>query len=505
MAIDVVLKWLTEGAQKAAEEAGKISEEIEKTGEKAEETGKKFDEAGDKVEDTGNKVEKLGDKTSKAKSEAEKLTDAFKNVRKAGLAIAAVGGGMSVLAHRMTEARIEADKLQGMLNAKLSSAGLTQASGQIQEMAQELAKLNGEDPLRLADKIATVVSTGRGFRSLAKSGIVISTEERSAIRAADPEEQWELIQKAAARSMKELEGTLTDLQKATYAQQVRWGELQETMGEGSSVVRVALYNNVLSPLYSILETNEGLTKTAGAITSIGGAALAAGGGLIATVAQLAMIAQGFPALAATGTATFAAISGAIGPAIAGLVGMVAPIIALVAPFLLVAAAAAAAFYAIDRLSHWNEDKALKANIAKGDEAEKKLLDLTNKKRAEKGLPPKTMEEFQSGKEPAASAVQTARGTTPAVVPPTTQIPQMPMVSTPVTSFTPPSISDAQMIRAAEKAEAERLGLGASQVQNKVTLRPETRASQNSRGNWVVEILPKSFEIPNTFGRAVEAL
>jgi hypothetical protein len=42
-------------------------------------------------------------------------------------------------------------------------------------------------------------------------------------------------------------------------------------------------------------------------------------------------------------------------------------------------------------------------------------------------------------------------------------------------------------------------------QQKITLKPKNRVSQNSAGDYKVEILPETFIIPNPFGRAVEAL
>lgn len=364
------------------------------------------------------------------------------------------------------------------------------------------------------------------------------------------------------------------------------GAMQFTANAARGIVgAMQIWQTVKTWLDGARTASELLTSAQGVQTVATGAnTVAAGANTVATTTQATAagaatvanqadaiatselsVAQGAAATTAgaqaAATTTVAAATAAAGTAATGasvgFLAMAASAAAVVAPFLAIAAAAAVAMVAIDKLLHRKEDAALKENIAKGDVAGAKLLEMSNKKRAAAGLPPQTQEEFdRDGNGLSRVNTTSSAPSTPTVMPaiaqasqiaqPTSQNNEIESLKREIAVLKNKSTSTKSnkgvkkskgtkeelsigeaLVQAtggmddfagstggiysadgsfqAYDAKGNPVGKRAKQGSKKVTLKPKTKVSQASGGNWIVEILPEKFVIPNDFAREVGKL
>lgn len=497
MAIDIVLKMLSQGVDKVQTDVQKVKDTVKGVGDETKtttaETGRLTDSLAD-VGETGNKLENV-----------------VTTIRNVGAGLALAGAAGLALANRFTQAAIEADGLGSKTEALLSGQGLEGAIDQVKELGLQLALATGLDDDELSAKIAEAVASGR-VMSLRQYGIVIDAVGQKSITAArnvsaqaGAQEALNQIMKASIPAIQTLRDTSSAAALAAGELDVRWGNIEETIGEGTGVIKAALYNNVLSPLLDIAEANPEVLKTGGAVFAIGSAAAGGIGSLIGMVSQIGLMIISLNTMGITSVASFGAMS-ASALAAAGSIAIILAEIALVA------VAVAGLMYAFDKIAHYKEDKALKENIAKGDATDQKRLDFANERRAKKGLAPLTMAEYEG--DPTADdkknvdlgsaanqLTNIANGTAAPVAP---ALPAAPPI---------PSFNSVSAVATALPAQSGEAWIDTSKIPEssggtqpkKITLKPKTRVSQNSGGDYVVEILPEKFVIPNDFGRAVGAL
>jgi hypothetical protein len=357
----------------------------------AEQVEKKFDEVGSAGARLDANLDKVGqgDGFARAGANADALKGKLETVRNVAAGFAVAGGVGMALSDNLAQAFVEADRLGGRLESMMKGKGLEAGIEQVRKLGNEIAALTGGDDDQVSAAISGAIVSGR-LQALKEYGIVIDATGQAAIDAAgkisDQAKQQEIlnqVMRAGASAAENLRAGMDESTAALGEMSVRWGNLEEGFGAGSAAVKAALYSGVLSPIFDILEASPELQGTVGMIFSIGSTAVTAGASVLGLAAQVGTTALSLQGMGITGATAFAAITaGATTAAIA--VGRV----------LLVALLAAAAMFALDKLLHRKEDNELAANIARGDEAGKKLLEIQNQKRAKKGKAALTMKEFQ---------------------------------------------------------------------------------------------------------------
>jgi len=384
MALDILIRLLASGGnqvkaeiQGVANAAKGVDAELKKVGSNA---GFQSAEA---------KAKGFYQAVDAAKEKTQNLTRALDGMRNASLGFAVAGAAGMLLSERMSDAYVEADRLGGKLESMMTGKGLQAGIEQVKTLGNEIAGLTGKDDDQVSAAIAGAIASGR-LNGLREFGIVIDATGQAAIEAAgkisEQAKSQEILQqvlRAGGDAAKILRAGLDEGTIALGEMGVRWGNLEEGIGKGSTNVKAALYNGILSPIFEILEASPGLQETVGQIGFIGSAALTTTGSVMGLVFQIIATRAHLVTMGVTGVTSFNAMTVAAGRTAL----MVGKIVA-------VALIAAAALYALDKLFHLKEDRELAANIARGDEAGEKLLIIENKKRVKRGQSELTMDEFQ---------------------------------------------------------------------------------------------------------------
>jgi|GEM_PF-5606168 len=481
--IDIRVKGTDDGASKTVDDVNQ-----------------KLDDLSDKADEASAETDKLGESLVTTADKGEQLKSTFEGMRNIGAVITGIGAASLALTKGFTDAAIEADTLGAKLQGMLASVNLTSAIGQIQDLGAELANTIGGDDDEIAAAIGEAVTSGRVMR-LRQYGIVVDKLGQQAITAAQgisaqagAQEALDQIVKASSTSIATMKDEIGDAAIAAHSLENRWGNVQETMGEGTSVVQVALYKYVLSPLLDIAEAHEGVVQTAGAVWSIGASGISAVGGVVTLAGQVGLLVLTFPSLAASATTAFGVVRTAAATTIPFLAGVAR---ALAVPFAILVAGAAAGIAAYEALRALNIGGFGDTHKSTGEiiaDTRKKLLG-----------------------DPAAEAEKATKAAADAAAKATPSIPTPPLPAIPTPPATPPINAAAAAVTAMPvergtgpgwidtskpSGTPATPGLGGS---NKITLRPKTRVSQNSGGDYVVEILPEKFVIPNNLQTAVEGL
>jgi hypothetical protein len=271
------------------------------------------DSARSGIKSVGDEAERLGDRVEGAGTRAEQLTGKLESIRNGAAAVAAVGAATLVLSNHLSNSFLEADRLGGKLESMMKGKGLEQGIEQVRTLGNEIAGLTGGDDDQVSTAIAGAIASGR-LNGLREYGIVIDAVGQQAIEAAgkisDSAKQQEIfnqVMRAGGEAAQNLRAGMSDSTAALGEMSVRWGNLEEGIGEGSANVKAAIYENVISPIFDLLEASPGLQQTVGGFLEIGGAAMSVGGSVIGLGAQLGMLAMSFPVLSAQGVAAFTAI------------------------------------------------------------------------------------------------------------------------------------------------------------------------------------------------------
>jgi hypothetical protein len=362
MAIDLLIRLLTTGAENAKSDFTSVAD-----------SAKKVDSELSKVGDNGG-LEKAG-------GAAKTLGDKLETVRNVGVGLAAVGAVGLVIANGFTQAALEADALGSKMAALLDGAGISEATDQVKALADQLAIAGEGDNDEIAKNIAEAVASGR-ITMLKQYGIVLSDTAKESIKAAAATSEhagkMELMNQvmlAGGEAVKILRANSSQAALSLAEMDHRMAELSEGIGLGTSKAKAQLYEGILSPILSIVEASPGLQSTSGYVLAVGGAGLSAAGSILGLTAQVGMTMAAFPGMGAAGVLSLNAITVSAIPAAAA-----------VGKILLVALLAAAALYALDKALHYKEDAALDANIKEGEGKDDASLAIVNESRRKRGLP-----------------------------------------------------------------------------------------------------------------------
>lgn len=305
MALDFLIRLVTSGADAAKSD---------------------FKGVADSAKGVDNELSKVGDNDGleKAGNSAKSFGDKLETVRNIGVGLAAIGGVGMVIAEGFTQAALEADTLGSKMAALLNGVGIGDAKDQVADLGLEIAKLVGGDDDEIGKAIAQAVATGR-VRSLAEYGIVVDKLGQEAITAAQKisaqagaQEALNQVIKAAGPALDQLRANSSDAALALGEMDVRWGNIEEGIGLGTSKVKAALYNGVLAPIFDIVEASPALQETGGYIFAIGSTALSAGGGILGLVAQVGMAIPALEKMGLQGVFSLSAIRTAAMSATVGL-------------------------------------------------------------------------------------------------------------------------------------------------------------------------------------------
>lgn len=284
------------------------------------------------------------------------VADKFEKVRNASAGLAVAGAAGLMLADNLSDAFVEADRLSGQLTTLLEGRGLGGSVQQVKELANEIASLKGLDDDAVAAAIGQAIATGR-TRGLVEYGIVIDKVGQDAIKAAGDISQQAQSQEVLNQVMRASAGAVETLRANTSAATqslgemgVRFGNIQEGVGEGAAKTHAAIYEGVISPIFDILEAYPALQEGAGVFLTIGSLAAAGGGSILGIVSQISMVALAFPAIGTAATASFATVKVAAATTIPFLLGVAK---ALAVPFAILVAGAAVGIAAYETLRSLN--------------------------------------------------------------------------------------------------------------------------------------------------------
>lgn len=421
---DVMIRLRAEGAsqvktdlQGIAQGATKLDNELSKTGNNkalqavtndASKVRSGLTTAGDSAGKLGADLNKVGSKTlqtvatdagkvssglDNAAASSGKLGLSLESLRNASAGMAVLGASGLALANHLSGAFVEADRLSGQLTTLLEGRGLGGSVDQVKQLANEIAGLKGLDDDAVASAIGQAIATGR-TRGLVEYGIVIDKAGQSAIAAAgkisaqaQSQEVLNQVMRASGAAVDVLRASTSASTQAIGEMGVRFGNIEEGIGEGAANVQAALYKGILSPIFDILEATPELQTTVGGVLTIGSAALTTGGSLATVVYQVGLMTTGMNAMGITSVASFGKAAAASGPLLVRALAIGAAILAAVG-----------AFYLLDKLLHQKEDAALQANIAIGDALDPQIYENAQKQREKRGLSRQSMEEFKAGAE-----------------------------------------------------------------------------------------------------------
>jgi len=281
-------------------------------------------------------------------------------------------------------------------------------------------------------------AVGRAFgkgdiAGLARIGVTLSDEDKArmaAVKDAPQAERQAVMYQVLSASFKQYALSMTEgLSQAEIAANrtaLAQDQAQEALGAGAATANTQI-NSLKTGLANVIAANPGLAAGAGYILTYGSYALTAAGSLIGVGAQIAQLILAKKALDAASAASAAAklveagatttlaatevaaagaavietgavtaagtASAAAGGAAlvgAGGFGALALSIGLIAG---VALLAAGAMYALDKALHWKEDREMRANQIKGDEADKKYFDIEQE--GGKTRPGETFEQWKT--------------------------------------------------------------------------------------------------------------
>jgi hypothetical protein len=396
----IIIKLASTGVEGPVGDFKKVAAGAEHMGNAVEASGKSAKGAQSGLEGAARGASDLGSAAQTTSGRVDALANRMEKVRNFGAGMGLVSAGVLAIGENSATAFVEADRLGGRLESMMTGKGLQAGIDQVKALGNEIAGLTGGDDDEVSTAIGSAIASGR-LNSLREYGIVIDANGKAAIEAAgkisEQAKSQEILNQVlrAGKDAAEVLRSTMDASTATIGEfNVRVGNLQEGIGKGSAQAKASIINNILSPLMSVVEASPGLQKTVGGILEIGGSVGAIGGPMIGLAGQIGMMRLGFAGCGAAGVGAFRSMAAAAitaGPAIWGALAPALPVLLGLATTALLAAGA---LYGLDKAMHWKEDHELATNIAKGDEAGQKLLDIENAKRVKKGKKALTMEEFQ---------------------------------------------------------------------------------------------------------------
>jgi hypothetical protein len=336
-----------------------------------------------------------------ARSKTENLTRSVEAFRNGAAAFTAVSAGVALFANHLSDSFLEADRLGGKLESMLSGKGLSAGIEQVKQLGNEIAGLTGGDDDQIATAIAGAIASGR-LNGLREYGIVVSAEGQAAIEAAGKiseqakaQETLNQVLIAGGAAAGVLRAGMDESTIALGEFNVRWGNLEEGIGQGAAKAKAAILGGLFEPLMRLAEANPGLQDTIGYILYIGGSAGSVIGSVLTLGSQAALTAMSLKTMGITGVGSFAAIR-------TGAIAAGAATWAAIAPLLpLILAIAAGVALVVGGLYLWIKADLDKAAADKklGDEADRKSYDLANdpKNKNRTAADPRVGESFEEWK------------------------------------------------------------------------------------------------------------
>lgn len=408
------LKSMAAAAKKAADEmakAGKDDTALRKIAVDAQHAADAFDHTATSAQSLGDKMEKM---------------------RNWGAMMAAAGAGGLMLSNTMIGIAQEGERALAKLDAMATKRG---EGGRVEELANwasdlaDQAALVDDDPINEAaaglfgfgvnaDQIkgimpgligqsrlynqtldTTAMAFGKAFASgnagaLKRVGVTMSDSDVQYVKDANTELErssrlYEVVKKSMDNYSLSITSGMSEGEKAINRQKKALDDVYTAIGKGSQAAQAGV-GSITTSIISFIGANEKVAFSIGWMQTMGSNILVVGGSVLTLVGQVGMARLGLDAMGISSVRAFAVMRAGAIRATAAMM----PLLIIVGKIALVALAAAAAIYALDRLMHWQEDKELRANIQAGDDTDQTRLDISNKYRVKRGLPTQTMEQFE---------------------------------------------------------------------------------------------------------------
>lgn len=380
----------------------------------------------------------LENESAGAATQSNGLGAALEKTRNAGIALTAAGAVGLAITGKMIEAANEGNGLEAKLESILETQGRLQDLGSINNAIDDVrtkGNFDDDDGLRdaaihlasfgvaskdigdLLPRVGRQVRTGFGdltsvadglgkayaamdLAPLKRSGLVFTDLEEASVKAAAGISEaagkakfMEVVMAGIDRNTVTLEGSLTGAEAAANNLANAADGAMTNLGAGAGAAKMQV-DTVLASILGIVNASPNLESAAGYLSYFVSGGLTVVGSLLAVGSQIGMTALAFQGMGITGVGAWTAVRTAAISAGAATWAAIAPLIPIIAAVAAVALIAAGALYLLDRAWHAKEDGELAANIARGDEAGQKLLEMHNKKRAKRGQAPLTMEQFE---------------------------------------------------------------------------------------------------------------
>ena len=369
-----------------------------------------------------------------AAAQAKAATDYRANlsaVRNAGVAISAVGVGGMMLEQKMIDASVAAYgvekrlesilRVQGRLNAapaleaKINQtteeghfakpdeirnatvllASYSMQTEHIKTLLPDVARQARTMGLSL-DEVANQFGKAYGSGNvgmLRRAGVALTATEIAGVKAAygisqanGQMEFMKAVTAAVERNSVALGDSLSRTQTAANDMAREGNVAMKQMGVGAGEAQSEVYG-VLVAILKVTNASPGLEHAAGYLGYFVSGGMTAVGALMSVGSQIALLSLSMSAAGVTAGSMWTTMTAGAVTAGAAIWAAMAPVLAVVAAIAAVAIVAAAAMYALDKVVHGSEDKALSDNIAAGEGKDDESLALLNKMRAKHGLPP----------------------------------------------------------------------------------------------------------------------
>jgi hypothetical protein len=265
-----------------------------------------------------------------------------------------------------------------------ASAGLLGFGVNADKIQQIMPGLIGQSRLYNQSLESTAMAFGKAFSkgdagALVKSGVTLDPKDLEKLKGIeDHAQRQQMLFEMVAKSMDQYalsmnEGLSESTKQANLAANAMDG-FTTNVGQGAAEAK-ASFQGIGTSVVDAANQFPALESGLGKVFYVGSMAASALGTGLGLAGQIGMATVAFPGLGAAAVTSLTAANAAA-----------LPLLLTVGKIALVALAAAAALYLVDKALHAKEDAALNANIKKGEGKEEQSLALLNSMRKKDGLP-----------------------------------------------------------------------------------------------------------------------
>jgi hypothetical protein len=376
-----------------------------------------------------------------AQQETEGLTTALEKTRGVGMGLMVAGGAMAALGAKaiqsaagieaqtatltsLTGSADKAAKTMDYLSRRstqsiFSRSELTEAGTLLTAYQMDVQRfLPLSDDLAAAFKSqgATIQDTARAMGRLASGDFGEAFErlrdfgisrkdlegqglefDKSGQYAGSVEAALAAVEKIIKERFNGISGTLaTTTLQGSFS---NFGDAVERLGGTMGSVWVPVVGAATSKVTALTnalnDAHPAISGTASVLYGIVAVGTTVGDTLMTLAGQVGMATLGMRAMGIEGPLSFKIVGNAVRAMSKTSVESLTPMLLIIGKIALVALAAAAAIYLVDKALHWKEDKELQSNIAAGDSTDPARLEMSNKQRRWRGLAAETMEQFKA--------------------------------------------------------------------------------------------------------------